>query len=111
MPRLTGTVTTYAGNSDTSASTDGPLTSATFGNPLGLAVDTNGVLFVSDTSKNNIRMITTTGSVSAFSTFKTIYITYFCLKASCIRWLGRHQVEQEMVLEPRPGYTNLKVSP
>jgi hypothetical protein len=61
MTLYTGFVSTYVGSSTVTGHVDGALTSATFDNPIGLAVDTNGVVYVSDTSYPIIRMITTSG--------------------------------------------------
>jgi len=61
-------VSTYAGSSTTSGSTNGstPLTS-TFHTPEGLAFDSNGNMFVADCGNNLIRKITPAGVVSNFA--------------------------------------------
>lgn len=51
-----GVVTTLAG-STTSGSANGNGTSASFNSPNGVAVDTNGVVYVADTNNNMIRLI------------------------------------------------------
>jgi sugar lactone lactonase YvrE len=57
-----GTVTTVAGSADYWGSEDGLLTSATFGwNAGGIAVDSDGTIYVTDSSNNKIRKITSLG--------------------------------------------------
>ncbi|RPD39218.1 IPT/TIG domain-containing protein [Chitinophaga barathri] len=58
-------VETYSG-STTAGSVDGPVTSALFRNPEGVAVDANGRLIVTDRGNNRIRMITA-GEVKAIA--------------------------------------------
>jgi sugar lactone lactonase YvrE len=53
---------------------DGQGGSAKFNSPEGIAVDTNGLIYVSDTSNNVLRLIDTNGVVS---TFAGIYINNF----------------------------------
>jgi hypothetical protein len=48
-------VTTFAGSS--SGSADGPISTATFSSVYGVGADTNGIIFVSDSGGNRIRMI------------------------------------------------------
>ncbi len=52
-----GTVTTVAGSPGNSGSTDGNAASARFQNPLGLAVDAVGNIYVADTNNSTIRRI------------------------------------------------------
>ena len=52
-----GMVSIYAGNGDT-AYLDGPAASASFNNPMGLAIDAAGNVYVADSANNVIRMIT-----------------------------------------------------
>jgi sugar lactone lactonase YvrE len=59
----TGVVTTVAGNG-TSGSANGPGSNASFNFPRGIAVDTAGNIFVSDSRNNMIRKIDTTGTVT-----------------------------------------------
>ena len=54
-------VTTFAGTSGTSGSTDSP---ALFRNPQGIAADAGGILFVADAGNSTIRRITSTGAVT-----------------------------------------------
>ena len=67
--RMTGeafrNVTTYAGNG-TSGSANGNLTTARFNRPWGLAMDSNGNIYVADDGNSKIRRITPNGLVSDF---------------------------------------------
>ena len=58
----TGAVTTLAGSGVGSA--DGVGTTALFNNPLGVAVDTLGNVYVADTANNRIRVVSATGAVT-----------------------------------------------
>jgi len=55
-------VTTIAGNATLSGSADGTNSSALFDVPRGIAVDSNGILYVSDAGNNTIRKITHSGT-------------------------------------------------
>jgi serine/threonine protein kinase len=55
---LTGRVYTYAGQAGISGNADGFGTGARFNNPFGVAVDSAGNVYVSDTANNAIRKIT-----------------------------------------------------
>ena len=64
----TGTVTTFAGSYNSEeVFQDGPANTATFYNPTGLAFDTDGNLYVTDTNNSKIRKITPAGIVSTFA--------------------------------------------
>jgi sugar lactone lactonase YvrE len=58
-----GSVTTFAGLSLSPGSADGGLANARFNNPRGLALDTQGALYVADTGNHTIRKITLAGNV------------------------------------------------
>ncbi len=62
----TGIVETYAGNGGR-AVVDGPGGEASFDQPIGLAVDTDGRLYVSEVGGNIIRSIDTSGNVSTLA--------------------------------------------
>lgn len=64
----TGVVSTYAGIAGTSGFNNGALTSATFNDPYGLALDASGNIYVADILNNCIRKITvSTGTVSTYA--------------------------------------------
>ena len=62
-----GVVTTIAGKTDTQGSADGPASEARFNNPLGVAVDSSGNIYVADQSNSTIRMITPAGLVTTLA--------------------------------------------
>ena len=63
-----GTVTTFAGSSNPEeVFQDGPANTAIFCNPTGLAFDTDGNLYVTDSNNSKIRKITPEGTVSTFA--------------------------------------------
>lgn len=62
----TGVVTTFAGSGSTN-SDDGAGTIASFHNPLDVAVDTSGNVYVADFSNHKIRKITSAGVVSTLA--------------------------------------------
>ena len=59
-----GVVTTLAGLTGSSGSSDGTGTAARFNNPTGVAVDSSGNLYVADTNNSTIRKVTSGGVVS-----------------------------------------------
>jgi sugar lactone lactonase YvrE len=62
-----GVVSTYAGTAGSQGSDNGASASAKFYNPTGVAIDSVGNLFVTDTSNGLIRKITPGGIVSTFA--------------------------------------------
>ncbi|MBK8477078.1 MAG: hypothetical protein IPL39_12500 [Opitutaceae bacterium] len=58
-----GTVSTVAGAAGVPGSDDGIGAAATFNGPTGIAVDSRGMLYVSDTGNHVVRMITPVGRV------------------------------------------------
>lgn len=63
-----GVISTVAGNGEEGYSGDGgAATSATFGAPVGVAVDTNGNLYISDRAHHVIRKVTSAGIISTFA--------------------------------------------
>lgn len=59
--------TNYAGLPGTSGTNDGPVGSARFHNPAGLAVSPDGCLFVADMSNHTVRRISAAGAVTTFA--------------------------------------------
>lgn len=65
---ITGIITTVAGTGTGGFSGDnGPATSAQLANPFGLAFDTTGNLYVTDTSNNRVRKVDTSGIITTFA--------------------------------------------
>lgn len=62
-----GRVSTLAGKAGSEGSTDGKGTVARFKNPMGVAVDAKGTVYVADMSNSIIRKITATGEVSTLA--------------------------------------------
>jgi DNA-binding beta-propeller fold protein YncE len=63
----TATMSTLAGTAGTSGSTDGTGTAASFNEPIGIAVDAGGNLYVADSDNYTIRKITAEGVVSTIA--------------------------------------------
>lgn len=64
-----GNVTTLAGAVGATGSVDGTGSAARFSFPAGIAVDTSGNIYVSDTSNHTIRRVSSSGVVSTFAGF------------------------------------------
>ena len=62
-----GEVTTLAGLAGTPGSADGTGSAARFNNPYGVAVDTNGNVYVGDTYNHTIRKVTPAGEVTTLA--------------------------------------------
>jgi hypothetical protein len=62
-----GVVSTLAGITGVAGSSDGTGTGALFNNPAGLAVDSNGNLYVTDSANDTIRMVTPAGVVTTLA--------------------------------------------
>ncbi len=68
-----GVVTTIAGSPGQLGTTNAVGSLARFSSPLGIAVDATGLLYVADSGNHEIRLITTTGSVTTFVGFATVW--------------------------------------
>jgi sugar lactone lactonase YvrE len=62
-----GNVTTFAGTSGAYGHLDGTGSAARFASPKGLAIDSSGNIYVSETINNTIRMITPNGTVTTLA--------------------------------------------
>ena len=63
----TGTVTTFAGSPGQNGSSDGTGGAARFNNPLGVAADGSGNVYVADTNNHTVRKITPAGVVTTLA--------------------------------------------
>ncbi|MBI2515393.1 MAG: hypothetical protein HYV95_00615 [Opitutae bacterium] len=62
-----GTATTLAGLAGISGATDGTGNNALFSHPVGIALDSSGLLYVADTNNNTIRRVTAAGVVTTLA--------------------------------------------
>ena len=62
-----GIITTMAGSTAGFSGDGGPAASAQLANPLGVAVDHSGSLFITDGGNNRIRVVNTAGIISSFA--------------------------------------------
>ena len=62
-----GAVTTLAGKTEEPGSSDGTGADASFSNPIGVAVDSNGNVYVADAGNATIRKITSAGVVTTLA--------------------------------------------
>jgi uncharacterized protein (TIGR03437 family) len=63
-----GTVTTFAGNGSSTFSGDnGPAVNASLNDPIGVAVDTAGNVYIADTFHNRIRKVSTNGIITTIA--------------------------------------------
>jgi sugar lactone lactonase YvrE len=62
-----GLVSDFAGTGHPWGSSDGVAASASFKWPIGIAIDSNGMMYVSDNGNNNIRQISNTGIVTTIA--------------------------------------------
>jgi len=67
-----GVVTTLAGLAGSSGSTNGTGTAARFNHPIGVAVNSAGIVYVADCDNHQIRKITTGGVVTLFAGSSTL---------------------------------------
>lgn len=62
-----GTVSTFVGSAGVSGTADGAATVARFNTPFGLAIDSGGNVFVTDSENNTIRKVTPAGVVTTIA--------------------------------------------
>lgn len=68
MVNTSGTITTVAGNQTNGETGDGgPATAAELANPMGIAVDSSGDLFIADQGGNRIRKVDTSGTITTYA--------------------------------------------
>ncbi|HEY4246827.1 MAG TPA: matrixin family metalloprotease [Lacunisphaera sp.] len=63
----TGVVTTLAGSAGVAGTADGSGSAARFNHPTGLTIDSSGNIYVSDSTNNTIRKITSSGTVTTLA--------------------------------------------
>lgn len=69
-----GIISTYSGDSTVGhAGNGGPATDALLSNPLGVALDKAGNLYIADADNNVIRKVTTAGIISDYVGFDTVH--------------------------------------
>jgi sugar lactone lactonase YvrE len=68
-----GVVTTLAGSAGTYGSVNGSGSGAQFYQPMGVAVDTNGTVYVADNFNHTIRAVTSAGAVSTLAGSAGVY--------------------------------------
>jgi sugar lactone lactonase YvrE len=76
-----GVVTLFAGRAGVSGYADGGVNTALFNQPTGIAIDTTGVLYVTDTNNHCIRKIDSTGAVTTFAGLPDV--AYFNPTSGC----------------------------
>jgi DNA-binding beta-propeller fold protein YncE len=69
---LTGNVSTIAGSAGVAGTSDGIGSAARFNSPRGIAVDSSGNIYVSDTNNHIIRKMGSNGTVSKFAGFPSV---------------------------------------
>lgn len=62
-----GTVSTFAGTAGQRGSTNGTGAAASFDHPMGIAVDSTGAVYVSDSNNHTVRKITPAGAVTTLA--------------------------------------------
>jgi uncharacterized protein (TIGR03437 family) len=62
-----GTITTVAGGGANNPGDGGPATSAQLVNPVGLAIDSSGNLYFTDTDTNRVRKVSTSGIITTIA--------------------------------------------
>jgi len=63
-----GVISTFAGNGTAGYTGDkGPAASAELNNPIGLALDSSGNLYIADSANNVVRMVSSSGTITTFA--------------------------------------------